>query len=48
MPWTIHAIGEDILVAEIQQNSNTTFRVYDYERRGTDEKPRPQHPERAA
>ena len=30
---TIHAIGKGILLAEIQQNSNTTYRVYDYDRR---------------
>lgn len=30
---TIHALGSGTLVAEIQQNSNTTFRVYDYNRR---------------
>lgn len=30
---TIHAIGEGILICEIQQNSNTTYRVYDYGRR---------------
>lgn len=29
---TVHAIGEDILVAEIQQNSDTTYRVYDWDR----------------
>lgn len=29
---TLHAIGEGILVAEIQQNSNVTYRVYDYGR----------------
>jgi len=29
---TLHAIGAGILVAEIQQNSNLTYRVYDYER----------------
>lgn len=29
---TIHAIGKGILIAEIQQNSNTTYRVYDYGR----------------
>ena len=26
----LHAIGKGILIAEIQQNSNTTYRVYDY------------------
>ncbi len=29
---TVHAIGEGILLAEIQQNSNCTYRVYDYGR----------------
>lgn len=28
----IHAIGEGVIIAEIQQNSDTTYRVYDYER----------------
>ncbi len=32
-PGTVHAIGRGILIAEIQQNSDTTYRVYDYERR---------------
>ena len=30
---TIHAIGEGILMAEIQQSSNVTYRVYDYDRK---------------
>jgi len=30
---TLHAIGEGLLIAEIQQNSDTTYRVYDYDRR---------------
>lgn len=30
---TLHAIGAGILICEIQQNSNTTYRVYDYGRR---------------
>ena len=30
---TIHAIGEGILICEIQQNSNCTYRMYDYGRR---------------
>ena len=29
----LHAIGEGIFLAEVQQSSNTTYRVYDYERR---------------
>lgn len=47
MPGTIHAIGAGIVVAEIQQNSNTTFRVYDFKRLGKDGKPRQLHLERA-
>lgn len=35
---TIHAIGKDIVIAEIQQNSNITYRVYDYGRVGKDGK----------
>lgn len=30
---TIHAIGAGILICEIQQNSNSTYRLYDYDRR---------------
>lgn len=30
---TLHAIGAGIIIYEIQQNSNCTFRVYDYDRR---------------
>lgn len=37
---TIHAIGAGILIAEIQQNSNVTYRVYDYGRVGADGKQR--------
>lgn len=44
---TIHAIGEGILVAEIQQSSNTTYRIYDYERVGADGKKRQLHIEDA-
>ena len=29
---TVHAIGKNILIAEIQQNSNTTYRLYDFGR----------------
>ncbi len=46
-PGTIHAIGKDILVAEIQQNSNVTYRVYDYGRIGKDGKKRDLHIEKA-
>ena len=44
---TLHAIGSGILLAEIQQNSNTTYRVYDYGRIGADGKPRELHVEKA-
>lgn len=48
LPGTIHAIGAGILIAEIQQSSNTTFRVYDYRRKDADGNLRPLHLERAA
>lgn len=44
---TLHAIGKGIFLAEIQQNSNTTYRVYDYGRLGADGKPRELHVEKA-
>ena len=44
---TLHAIGKGILICEIQQNSNTTYRVYDYGRIGTDGKQRELHIEKA-
>lgn len=44
---TLHAIGKGILLAEIQQNSNTTYRVYDYGRIGADGKPRDLHVDKA-
>ncbi len=44
---TLHAIGKGILLAEIQQNSNTTYRVYDYGRLGADGKPRELHTAKA-
>ncbi len=44
---TVHAIGAGLLIAEIQQNSNTTYRVYDYARVGADGKPRELHTEEA-
>lgn len=33
LPGTVHAIGAGIVIAEIQQNSNTTFRIFDYLRK---------------
>src|SRR5699024_1274648 len=40
---TLHAIRKGIVVAEIQQNSNVTYRIYDYGRVGADGKPRQLH-----
>lgn len=44
---TLHAIGAGILIAEVQQNSNTTYRVSDYGRLGPDGKPRALHVDKA-
>lgn len=44
---TLHAIGKGLLIAEIQQNSNVTYRVYDYGRVGKDGKKRDLHIEKA-
>jgi mannose-6-phosphate isomerase len=39
----VHALGPGLLVAEIQQASNTTYRLYDYDRVGPDGRPRQLH-----
>ncbi len=39
----VHAIDEGCLLLEVQQNSNTTYRIYDWDRLGPDGKPRPLH-----
>lgn len=44
---TIHAIGAGIQICEIQQNSNSTYRVYDFGRVGKDGKPRELHIKKA-
>lgn len=44
---TVHAIGKGTFIAEIQQNSNSTYRVYDYGRVGADGKPRELHIQKA-
>ncbi len=44
---TLHAICKGIFLVEVQQNSNTTFRVYDYDRVGADGKKRELHVEKA-
>lgn len=40
---TLHAIGKGIVIAEIQQNSNTTYRIYDYDRTDSSGSKRPLH-----
>lgn len=44
---TVHAIGKGVLIAEIQQPSDITYRVFDYGRTGADGKPRELHIEKA-
>lgn len=44
---TIHAIGKGCLICEIQQNSNLTYRVYDYGRKDKNGKERELHVEKA-
>jgi mannose-6-phosphate isomerase len=41
----LHAIGAGLVIFEIQQNSDTTYRVFDWNRFGLDGKPRELHPE---
>ncbi len=43
----VHNIGKGLFVAEIQQNSDITYRIYDYGRLGDDGKPRELHIEEA-
>jgi len=44
---TVHAIGAGLVICEIQQNSNTTYRLYDYNRRDKDGNLRPLHIDKA-
>ncbi|MEK6246956.1 MAG: class I mannose-6-phosphate isomerase [Planctomycetales bacterium] len=44
---TVHALGKGLLVAEIQQASNTTYRLYDWDRLGSDGQPRQLHIDQA-
>lgn len=44
---TVHAIGKGLMIAEIQQSSNTTYRVYDYNRRDKDGNLRELHIDKA-
>lgn len=44
---TIHALGPGIVIYEIQQSSDTTYRLYDWDRPGLDGKPRDLHVEKS-
>jgi mannose-6-phosphate isomerase len=44
---TVHALGEGNLILEIQQNSNTTYRISDWGRLDTNGKPRELHIDKA-
>lgn len=46
-PGTIHALGAGLLVAEVQQSSDTVYRVWDYDRPGLDGQPRELHIDQA-
>jgi Phosphomannose isomerase len=46
-PGIVHAIGAGVLVAEIQENSNVTYRLYDYDRVDQNGKKRTLHIEKA-
>jgi mannose-6-phosphate isomerase len=43
----VHAIGPGIVIVEIQQSSDTTYRVFDYGRPGLDGRPRDLHVEKS-
>lgn len=44
---TVHALGAGLVIAEIQQASDTTFRLFDWNRVGADGQPRPLHIEQS-
>jgi mannose-6-phosphate isomerase len=46
-PGTVHAALEGLVINEVLQNSDTTYRVYDWGRVGADGRPRPLHVEKA-
>ncbi len=47
-PGTLHTIGAGVVICEIQQNSDLTYRFYDFGRLGADGKPRELHIEQGA
>lgn len=44
---TVHAIGGGVTLVEIQENSDTTYRIFDWDRGGADGEPRETHIEQA-
>ena len=46
-PGTVHGIGRGLMLAEIQENSNLTYRLFDYDRLDKNGKKRPLHKEKA-
>jgi mannose-6-phosphate isomerase len=42
-PGTIHALGPDLVLFEVEENSDLTYRLDDFGRAGLDGKPRPLH-----
>ena len=46
-PGTLHSIGEGCLIAEIQEKSNVTYRVYDFNRKNQNGNLRPLHVDKA-
>ncbi|MEA4884178.1 MAG: type I phosphomannose isomerase catalytic subunit [Clostridia bacterium] len=46
-PGVVHSLGAGVVVAEVQQNSDTVYRLWDYGRLGPDGRPRELHVEQA-
>ncbi|MBR6093671.1 MAG: class I mannose-6-phosphate isomerase [Lachnospiraceae bacterium] len=46
-PGTVHGVGKGALLAEVQESSDITYRIYDYDRVGKDGKKRPLHIDKA-
>lgn len=44
---TVHALGPGLLLLEVQQSCDLTYRLYDWDRPGLDGRPRPLHREQA-
>lgn len=47
VPGQVHAVGAGVLLAEVQENSNITYRLYDYDRLDKNGKPRELHLDKA-